>query len=227
MSNRRRPDLAREGRAFAGQLEETLNRSVTDGLSLSVCMDPMGRAVVGKGVSKGRLEGEPVPLTVSRAKPRLAIYAIQTLDFDATKRFLTTTKSCFALQTASTAKPIVTYDYTHNRPNEYPRAHFHVHGEAVAIQDMLMQCGRSKHKPDDLHFPVGGQRFRPCLEDLIEFCILERLVQARNGWEKTLEESRRRFHENQLQAAVRHDPEIAAEALTGAGWRVMAPDDDE
>ena len=34
----------------------------------------------------------------------------------------------------------------------------------------------SKSKPADLHLPVGGRRFRPCLEDIIEFCILERVV---------------------------------------------------
>jgi len=224
LPNRRRPDLAREARAFAGELSATLNRTVTDGLRLSVCMDPAGRAVVGKGVGRLSLEGDAAPLAISRVTPRLCLYVIQTLDLDATGRFLTTTRSSFALQTASTAEPVVTYDYTRDPPNIYPEAHFHVHGRVEAVQSMLERCGRRKDKPDDLHFPVGGRRFRPCLEDLIEFCILERLVEPRPGWEKALNESRQRFRDDQLRAAVRRSPDTAAGVLREQGWQVMEPD---
>jgi hypothetical protein len=33
-----------------------------------------------------------------------------------------------------------------------------------------------------LHFPVGGKRFRPCLEDVIEMLVVERFVWGRDGW---------------------------------------------
>lgn len=224
MSNRRLPDLTRQARHFAGELAATLNGTVTDGLRLSVSTDPKGRAVVGKGVGRLNLEGDVVPLTVSRARPRLFLYVIQTLDLDGEGRHLTTNKSSFALQTASADEPVVTYDYARDPPNAYPEAHLHIHGRAVAVQDMLDQCGRRKDKPDDLHFPVGGRRFRPCLEDLIEFCILERLVTPRDGWSAALNKSRNRFLDAQFRAAVRRFPESAAQELRGQGWQVAAPD---
>ncbi len=122
-----------------------------------------------------------------------------------------------------TDEPVVTYDYTRDPPNEYPEAHFHIHGANDAVQRMLQVCGRARHKPDDLHFPVGGRRFRPCLEDLIEFCILERLVKPRPDWKRVLYESRQRFRDDQLRAAVRRSPELAAGVLKREGWTVTGP----
>ena len=178
------------------------------------------------GYQIGRLKpiGQPFALTVSRASPRLSIHLVHSLGLDDAGEHLTTIRSSYQLSNAATDEPVVTYDYARDPPNEYPEAHLHIQGEAVAIQDMLERCGRRKDKPDDLHFPVGGRRFRPCLEDLIEFCILERLVTPRNGWSAALNKSRNRFLDAQLRAAVRRFPESAATELRSQGWRVAAPD---
>ena len=110
-------------------------------------------------------------------------------------------------------------------PNVYPEAHFHLHGESDALRRVLLLCGRTKNKPDDLHIPVGGRRFRPCLEDVIEFCVLERLVTPRERWQAVLNDSRGRYYEKQLEAAVRQDPSRAADVLRSEGWHVREPDD--
>jgi hypothetical protein len=65
----------------------------------------------------------------------------------------------------------------------------------------------------DYHFPVGGRRFRPTLEDIIEFLVLERLVEAHHGWEDAAGEHRSEWDRRQLRAAVRRDPETAMEQL--------------
>ena len=71
---------------------------------------------------------------------------------------------------------------------------------------------------------VGGRRFRPCLEDVIEFCILERLVTPRDGWKQALNKSRDAYLDLQLRAAVHRNPKEAADALKHDGWRVSEPD---
>ncbi|MDE0268979.1 MAG: hypothetical protein OXI96_08095 [Acidimicrobiaceae bacterium] len=48
------------------------------------------------------------------------------------------------------------------------------------MKNTLDACEREKNRPVDLHLLVGGRRFRPCLEDVIEFCVLERLVNPRD-----------------------------------------------
>lgn len=188
-------------------------------------MEASGRAAIGNQISRLKPRGDPVALTLSQAPALLALRLLHTLALDESQRFLTTTKSSYKLMHATNSEPILTYDYTRDPPNEYPEAHFHLHGESVAVQDMLERCGRPKHKPDDLHFPVGGRRYRPCLEDLIEFCILERLVEPRPGWEKALNESRQRFRDGQLRAAVRRSPDIAAGVLREQRWQVIEPDE--
>ena len=225
MSSRRQLDLERQARAFAGQLSEALNGTVTDGLRLTVFMNPSRRAVIGNRVSKLDLIGAPIALTVTRAPAQLELHLLHTLDLDDSRQFLTTNKSTYTLRAAGSGTPIVTYDYARGSPNEFPAAHMHLHGRSDALQSMLERCRRVRDKQDDLHFPVGGPRFRPCLEDLIEFCILERLVTPRDGWQAALNRSRDRYRERQLKAATREFPELAASVLKSEGWTVTAPDE--
>lgn len=71
--------------------------------------------------------------------------------------------------------------------------------------------------------PVGGRRFRPSLEDVIELLIVEGLVDHRDDWEDALNVTRRPFQELQLKAAVRKYPHLAAEALENMNWSVRPP----
>ena len=226
MPSRRQPDLRRQAREFSGEIAETLNRTITDGLRLSVVMDASGRAAIGNRINEREPIGTPIALTVTKAPASLELRFLHSLELDASREFPTTSKSTYKLCEVDSGSPIVTYDYTRDPPNDYPEAHLHVHGSAENIKLMLERCGRPKDKPDDLHFPVGGRRFRPCLEDLIEFCILERLVEPRLGWKQALNESRQRFRDNQLRAAVRRSPDIAAGVLKDRGWQVIEPDDE-
>jgi hypothetical protein len=53
--------------------------------------------------------------------------------------------------------------------------------------------------------------------------VVERIVEARVGWDRVLNSSRDRFHRRQLGAAIRRHPDVAAEQLRGEGYRVDAP----
>lgn len=219
------PDLERQAREFAAEISTALNGTVTNGVRLSIFMNASGRAVIGYRANKNRPLGESILLTASRAPGRLCLDVLHTLDLDESGQSLTTNKSTYTLKEVDSDKPIITYDYARDPPNNYPDAHFHLHGESDAIRTMLRRCERGSDKPSDLHFPVGGRRLRPCLEDLIEFCILERLVAPRKGWQEPLERSRGRYRERQVRAAVRQHQVQAAEVLRREGWRVSEPDD--
>jgi hypothetical protein len=62
-----------------------------------------------------------------------------------------------------------------------------------------------------------GRRFRPILEDVIEFLVSEGLVDPRPGWLDAVEDGRRAFLRKQLRAAIRREPDIALEALKEFG----------
>lgn len=44
-----------------------------------------------------------------------------------------------------------------------------------------------------LHFTVGGKRFRPCLEDVIEMLTVEGLLSGRDGWSDAVESTDQGF----------------------------------
>ena len=187
-------------------------------------MDRHGRAVIGYNVSEANAVGDCVPLTISQSPARLFLSVLHTLELDDSETFLTTSKSSYTLQADDDAASVLTYDFVRDPPNKFPEAHIHIHGESDVLDRMLRTGGRDRSKPADLHLPVGGRRFRPCLEDVIEFCILERLVTPRTGWKSALNRSRDEYLDQQLRAAVHRSPAKAAEALKRDGWLVTEPD---
>ena len=187
-------------------------------------MDRHGRAVIGYNVNETNPVGGCVPLTISQSSARLYLSVLHTLELDDSETFLTTSKSTYTLQEDDDTSSILTYDFVREPPNPFPAAHIHVHGESDVLVRMLRASGRDKSKTADLHLPVGGRRFRPCLEDIIEFCILERLVTPRDGWPQALDKSRGEYLDQQLRAAVHRNPARAAEALRRDGWHVREPD---
>lgn len=76
-----------------------------------------------------------------------------------------------------------------------------------------------------LNFPLGGARFRPCLEDLLEFVIREFGIDTVPGWEDVISVGRISWRHIQLAAAVRDDPDTARIALSELGEN--APTDED
>lgn len=205
--------LTREARTFAGDLSELLNGTITHGIRISVVMTRAGTAVVGYEVKKTNLRSSPIALTTRQPRTSLYLFVTYTLGLsEQDGRFLTVTKSTYGLG-ASKTEWAFRYDYERDPSNEYPEAHLHILGASERLAD-LVATGRPGRQPSRLHLPVGGRRFRPCLEDVIEFCIVEQLVKPQhNTWKEKLNTHRDRFYRRQLKAAVRQCPATARSAL--------------
>ena len=177
-------------------------------------MRPGGRCVVARGVTRNSLYPQVVPLTISDAHARCFLYAVWTLDLDHESGRLTVTKSKIALRAddGDEAEDVFSYEYGSDPDDDYPEAHLHVAGDSPLLQQLCERTGANK-RLRDLHFPVGGRRFRPSLEDVIEMLVAEGFVKSRDGWEDVIDSSRRAFLAGQLRAAVRQDPETAREEL--------------
>lgn len=85
-------------------------------------------------------------------------------------------------------------------------------GNSPDLDELFGRAGRSG-RLGELHFPVGGKRFRPSLEEIVEFLVVEGLTEGRRGWAEAVEEYRAWSHRVELKGAVRRDPEAAREAL--------------
>ena len=75
----------------------------------------------------------------------------------------------------------------------------------------------------DLHFPVGGHRFRPALEDVLEMLIDEFGVDKSGDTLERLQAARVRWRRTQTRAAARDAPGAAAESLRAMGYVVEPP----
>jgi hypothetical protein len=153
------------------------------------------------------LTPQRIGLTITGRAPKLWLDLSFQMVLDTEREWLTVRKSFYGVLESEDAKDsLFHYDYERDKQDYYPDAHLQIVGQEAALRRLLPE------KPlEKLHFPVGGKRFRPCLEDMIEFLIREGLVEGRDGYRSILEASRRRFQENQLRAAMRRNPELVEE----------------
>lgn len=209
----RPPDLRSQAYEFAARTSDLLNRTVAHGIRISAVLQDDGQVGwIGYGISKpDPFPGRGIPLTISAARPRCYLHVMHTL----VQRYgvLITDQSSFGLYLDEQLdRSVFHYDYARYPGNPYPAAHVQVNAVSATFDELCDRLDRGAELAR-LHFPVGGKRFRPCLEDLVEMLIVEGLATGRDGWQAAIEEHRTWFHRIQLKAAVRDDLDAVREEL--------------
>lgn len=221
-----RAELEGQIRAFAGELQSCLNRTVTRGIRLSTVLREDGKVGwIGYGLSSDAAGGSQlIPLTISRAEPVLYLRLLHTLVLDDEGRYLMVVKSIYEISTGEVGEQtLFHYDYVRGSP-KWPEAHVQVEAESQPLERVFAECGRDVHAAlSRLHFPVGPRRYRPTLEDVVEFLIKEGLVTPQDGWTQAVEEGKDAFHTRQLRAAVRRRPDPAVGILREMGYTIEDP----
>ena len=118
---------------------------------------------------------------------------------------------------AEMSTPLFHYDYERHKPDGYPEAHVQVVASSPAWEQVLSKRTDACSDVASLHLPVGGRRYRPTLEDVVEFLVVEKLVDARSTWANALNAGRELFQERQLRAAIRMKPVLALDQLRRDG----------
>ncbi|MGW3196284.1 hypothetical protein ACWDBD_17195 [Streptomyces sp. NPDC001118] len=195
---------------FAKEIQALLNCTVASHVQIKAVALSKGDDrlfILGHLLDKGTMTAQRFHLKPRAPRVELWMDVSFQLRLDAEREHLMVQQSFFGVFGSQDAKHgLFHYDYERDKADGYPDAHLQVYGESnlfSALNGPRADPGRSLAQ---LHFPVGGKRFRPCLEDVIEFLIVERLVEARDGYEKVLEAGREGFRRNQLLAAMRRDP---------------------
>lgn len=193
-------------------MSNLLNRTVCTGIVLGAVIDTRnGSCRVGNGLTRANpVTITPIPLLQGDKGAEVFLYASHRLVWDDEGRYLTSVASAFRVSADPSGDPaLLRYEYVRgNAP--HPEAHIHVHGEWG--QPLL-----GVSPPRKLHLPVGGRRFRPTLEDLIEFLVNEGFCSGRAGWQQAVKDHRDDWMELQLKAAVRRSPEAAKSILREMG----------
>ena len=210
-----RTELQAQAGHFAQQLTELLNGTITDGIRVKSVLDNDGQlGWVGYRITQSQpFPGEPMPIGLGSRKPRCWLYVQHTLRQN-DEGFLTVHQSTVALHLSSDPDSdcLFHYDYNREPATDYPEVHVQVPGTSTALEVLSQRFGQ-QWELGQLHFPVGARRFRPCLEDVVEFLIVEQFAEGRGGWLRTLNRSRAGFHRIQLAAAVRGDPQTAQDTI--------------
>lgn len=215
--------LEEKAREFTNTLQGALNRTITQGIRLKYVGDPRG--VVGyvgyRLKENSDYIGKPIPVTLGK-KTSCWLMLNQTVTLEDEGNLKTTRATAAVYADRDQQSRLLSYEFDRDAENEYPSAHLQIDAESEALEVIAKRCS-VKPQFERLHLPVGGVRFRPCLEDVIEFLIVERIAEAREDWEKAISESRSRFHRIQLKAAIRNEPDAAVSQLKSMGYVIEQP----
>lgn len=221
-------ELEEQSRAFAGELGDMI--AATLGNSVQMVSVKFGDRYAVRPDGKS-WKDQRVPLHVQGqhlADLTVAVF----LQLDHAREHLKATRSDVAVYSTLDRTPLVRLEYRHDMRTD-PVCHWQFHGERGAFSHLLAIAhatnSRQVPQPHDLssvHLPVGGERFRPCLEDVLEMLIRDCGVDAVDGWQAALEGGREKWRMKQFLTTVRDLQQEAADVLAKHGWSVSPPEDD-
>jgi hypothetical protein len=154
--------------------------------------------------------------------------------WDSSGTFLAVERSEFHVFAANDGEPLFRIEFDRDANHSVPAAHLHVHAHRDSMTWAMSRSGdrtpRARRrgrggvpKIQELHFPLGGKRFRPSLEDVMQMLVEEFGVTAVDGWRQELACGRSTWRRTQARAAARDAPEDAAAVLRELGYRVASP----
>lgn len=220
--------LAERAAQFARELEDTLN-GVLPGYRRVVGLRAEGaQRFVIRPEDQAASKTERVPLYV-QGELLAELSISEHLDLDRTSTHLKTVRSDFRVFSVLDRTPLLRLEYRADMATD-PISHWQVHAERGAFSHLLTRANehrpgrvRKPHDLSSLHLPVGGERFRPCIEDLLQFLVVDCGVDHREGWRAMVENGREQWRRRQLGAAVRDAPSEAVRVLKDLGWTVEPP----
>lgn len=123
-------------------------------------------------------------------------------------------------------EPLVRWDYIRSPRSNIPCAHVQGHSHRDEWTHALLLGGKHSRRSRrrlknalrtpriaDVHFPVGGRRFRPCLEEVLLFVIDEFGAACTSQAREALQRGMREWEEIQVRSVVRNNRAIALQAL--------------
>lgn len=120
-------------------------------------------------------------------------------------------------------RPVFRVEYDRDAHNK-PPAHVHLHAESLEFGWIYGTAGLPPPRLSEIHFPVGGRRFRPTVEEFLRFLDREQLFSDwRSGWGEIVQMSLIDWEWNQARATVRQHPEAATDQLRRMGYEILSP----
>lgn len=233
-------DLHRQARDFAANLTRTVRAVAGPECSeFRADVPEVADEATSTVVSIGQQPADGIVLTV-RGVPLLTLTVSFECSWDSAREWLTVLKSSMRVHGPDefSTEPLVRYEYERDMRSQLPGAHLHVHGVHKALTETMGSGGDGTRRSaartveggklpqlSALHFPLGGHRFRPCLEDVLAMLLEEFGVDVPGGDRpaaaRALNEGRETWRRTQVAAAVRDAPDEAIRVLGDLGYDVV------
>ncbi|MGN6612372.1 MAG: hypothetical protein ACTHLJ_11400 [Angustibacter sp.] len=224
------PPLEDQARDFAESLTETVR-------AIAPACDPFRSLAISKddgheGFTVRQHPSEGIPLTVER-QALLRLTVSYKCSSDGPGHYLAVQESAVKVfADGQSNEPLFRYEYDRDAVDDMPAAHIQVHAHRDAFFHVMSRTGhatkRGKRRAsshnmarlEDLHFPVGGHRFRPCLEDVLEMLVTEFGIDSTSADRQRLRDGREDWRRKQVRAVIRDAPEEAVAVLERLGYTV-------
>lgn len=236
--------LDEQAQAFAMKITE-LAQALSGSLVIPFRSDVINAGSGSTGSWKIEVGNEDhIPLFVD-GEERFSLEANWSCTSNGDGDWLKVTRSNFhVFLSEESRRPIFRYEFQDSIGRALPKAHIHFHSEHKAMSEnealkfteqALMPGGsgsrrarkRTKGNLAAMHFPVGGPRFRPALEDVLKMMIEEYGVSPIGmdlaGFKHLLDQNILDWRTTQVRAVVSDMPSIAVECLTQYGYKVSLP----
>lgn len=222
-------DLLEQVESFAASLTATLRAVLADVEPLTATTAPGGFGVT---------TADPAGYSLTRAgQPFLRLRVRFVCGWDRHRHFVRVDRSEVHLLPADSTRPVIRYEFDGGTTDRIPSAHVHVHtddpnvvgllasdaGQSQRARRHAKKAAKGKAQHADIHLPVGGPRFRPTLEDVLQLAVEELGCDAQDGWHHHLADGREEYRRKQTRTVVRDAPEEAVAALERLGYTVTPP----
>lgn len=160
---------------------------------------------------------------VALARWKFSMFAEASVD-----GFLKIDEQRISLTPAFEQAPVARLEYE-SRSSGPPVSHWQFHGERGSLSFILARTrrsGKAENIPmslSALHFPTGGRRFRPGIEDFIQFLIRDCGFDSNPSWQSAVEDGREISRRFQVRTVARDYQAEVAEVLREKGWTVRPP----
>lgn len=215
--------LEAEARTFADKIGDLLLRCFPEAPDILVSeVDGKVRIRPDGQFVEGTTEKGGVPLKVGGQQ--LAWLRVNySCRPDEPRRYLAVDVSKVWVVSTKDRSPLFRFEFNYESRSA-PHSHIQVHAERGTLTHLLTRCGHVRaHDMSALHLPTGGSRFRPNLEDVIQFLITECGFDHKEGWMDAVNEHRAEWRAIQTRAVARAMPAEAAYALRELGYEVTPP----
>jgi len=184
-----------------------------------------------EGFTVRQAPAEGVLLRVD-AEPLFRLTVAYKCSLDSVGHYLAVDDAKVKVYAVGDGQPLFRYEYDRDAVDDMPAAHIQLHAHRDAFAYVMSKAGTSTPRAKrrvtrgevpriaDLHFPVGGHRFRPCFEDVLEMLVTEFGVDSTPEGRRALRDGREAWRRAQVGAVVRDAPDEAIRVLEDLGYRV-------